>query len=255
MNNPWKLYDDLIAAVPADVVVEECLAGLSWFLVRSLGTGVAMRPREMDEPVRGAGSIAGMKVKDLAARIKSWDNYDAAMGLAAINSVLNAPSSAQANCGAQLDEETTPDVFTHMLEELRGKRVAVVGHFHNMERLVPVCDLSILERKPQSGDLPDPACEYILRDQDVVIMTATTLINKTMPRLLELSRGARIVVAGPTTPLHPLLFQYGVEILGGLIVLDQPSVWRAVAEGGREALFTSGARMVKVCSSATAVRA
>jgi len=35
MNNPWKLYDDLIAAVPRDAVVEECLAGLSWFLVRS----------------------------------------------------------------------------------------------------------------------------------------------------------------------------------------------------------------------------
>ena len=39
--------------------------------------------------------------------------------------------------------------------------------------------------------MPDPACEYILSEQDVVIMTATTLINKTMPRLLALSRNAR----------------------------------------------------------------
>ena len=57
----WKLYDELIAAVPEDAVVTECLAGLSWFLVRSLGTGVAMRPREIDEPMRNAGKIAGMK--------------------------------------------------------------------------------------------------------------------------------------------------------------------------------------------------
>ena len=77
-------------------------------------------------------------------------------------------------------------------------------------------------------------------------MTATTLINKTMPRLLALSRNARMVVAGPSTPLHPLMFNHGVDLLGGLIVDDQPSVWRTVAEGGRESLFSQGGRMVKV---------
>lgn len=255
MENPWKIYDELIAAVPENAVVEECLAGLSWFLVRSVGTGVAMRPREMDDPVRGAGSIAGMKIRELAARIKSWNNYDAAMGLAAINSVLNARASVQSNCGTLLDESANRDVFSSLMDALRGKRVAVVGHFHNLERFTDVCELSILERIPQSGDFPDPACEYILRDQDFVIMTATTLINKTMPRLLELSRGAHIVVAGPSTPLHPLMFDHGVGLLGGLIVNDQPSVWRAVTEGGREALFTSGSSMVRVSRKIEKTRA
>jgi uncharacterized protein (DUF4213/DUF364 family) len=87
-----------------------------------------------------------------------------------------------------------------------------------------------------------------LGDQDVVIMTATTLINKTMPRLLELSRNARVVVAGPSTPLHPLMFDHGIDVLGGLIVENEPALWRAVVEGGREALFTQGGRMVKVSS-------
>jgi hypothetical protein len=250
MKNPWKIYDDLLAAVPADVTVKECLAGLSWFLVRSLGTGVAMRPRELDEPVRGAGGIAGMKVRELAERVKCWSNYDAAMGLAAINSVLNTQQQAQANCGVLLNECANEDVFNHLQDQLRGKKVAVVGHFHNLERLAPVCELSILERIPQKGDFPDPACEYILREQDFVIMTATTLINKTMPRLLELSRGARIVVAGPTTPLHPVMFEHGIEMLGGLIVDDEPRAWKAVGEGGREVLFSSGARMVKVTRGA-----
>jgi hypothetical protein len=242
----WKLYDELIDAVPEDVVVEECLAGLSWFLVRSIGTGVSMRPGETDGPVRNAGRIAGMKLRELAGWIKSWNGYEAAMGLAAINSALNAQSSVTKNCGALLDESKTQDVFDYLRDELRGKRVAVVGHFHNLERLAGICELSILERKPQPGDLPDPACEYILGEQDVVIMTATTLINKTMPRLLALSRNARIVVAGPSTPLHPLMFNHNVDLLGGLIVDDQPFVWRTVAEGGREALFEQGGRMVKV---------
>jgi hypothetical protein len=42
------------------------------------------------------------------------------------------------------------------------------------------------------------------------------------------------------------MFNHGVDLLGGLIVDDQPSVWRTVAEGGREALFQQGGRMVKV---------
>ena len=248
----WKLYEDLITAVPEDARVSECLAGLSWFLVRSIGTGVAMRPRDMEGPVRNAGQIAGMRLRDLASWIKSWNFYEAAMGLAAINSALNAQEVLTSNCGELLDETKTQDIFTCLRDELRGKRVAVIGHFHNLERLSGICELSILERKPGTGDIPDPACEYILSEQDVVIMTATTLINKTMPRLLALSRNARIVVAGPSTPLHPLMFEHGVDLLGGLVVDDQHSVWRAVAEGGQKALFTQGGRMVKVSNQPVA---
>jgi uncharacterized protein len=28
----WGLYDDLIAAVPSDLEVQDCVAGLHWFL-------------------------------------------------------------------------------------------------------------------------------------------------------------------------------------------------------------------------------
>jgi hypothetical protein len=248
----WSLYDELIATVPEDAVVEDCLAGLSWFLVRSSGTGVSMRPHEVEGPVRKAGKIRGMKVKELAGWIKSWNWYEAAMGLAAINSCLNAPAVVRQNCGSSLHEDKREDVFACLLDEMRGKHVAVIGHFMNLERVAKVCQLSILERKPQPGDVPDPACEYILGEQDYVIMTATTLINKTMPRLLQLSRNARIVVAGPSTPLHPLMFDHGVRMLGGLVVDNEAGVWRAVAEGGREALFEQGGRMVKVDAATAA---
>ena len=84
----WEIYDALISAVPEDSQVAACLAGLSWFLVRSQGVGVAMRPREGDEVIPNAGRLAGMKTRELAAGIKSWNLYEAALGLAAINSVL-----------------------------------------------------------------------------------------------------------------------------------------------------------------------
>ena len=241
----WDLYDDLISAVPDNLEVADCLAGLNWFLVRSLGVGVSMRPLESSGPIREAGHLLGMKLRDLAAWVKSWNEYEAALGVAAINSILNAPEAVRANC-ANLLAETNEDIFTYMRDQMRGKRVAVIGHFQGMEQVAEICNLSILERRPQPADLPDSACEYILGAQDIVVLTVSTLINKTMPRLLTLSRGAQIVVAGPTTPLHPLMFDLGIRILGGLIVEDEEKVWRTVAEGGQKELFTAGSRMVTV---------
>jgi uncharacterized protein len=242
----WNLYDHLISAVPETAEVVDCLAGLNWFLVRSLGVGVAMRPLETAGALRDAGHLGGMKLRDLAMWVKSWNEYEAAMGLAAINAALNAPQIVRETCAGRLNESQNQDIFTCMREHMRGKRVAVIGHFIGLERVAEICDLSILERRPQPGDLPDSACEYVLPDQDIVIMTATALINKTMPRLLALSQGAHIIVAGPTTPLHPLMFDYGIEVLGGLLVEDQTQVWRVVAEGGQKEIFSAGSRMVTV---------
>ena len=129
---------------------------------------------------------------------------------------------------------------------MRGKNVAVIGHFLGLEHVAEICNLSILERRPQLDDLPDSACEYILGAPDIVVLTAPTLINKTMPRLLTLSRDPQIVVAGPTTPLHPLMFDFGIKILAGLVVEDEESVWRTVPEGRQRELFSAGSRMVMV---------
>jgi hypothetical protein len=63
-----------------------------------------MRPRKLDGPVRDAGRITGMKMKELAGWIKSWGFCEAATGLAAINSALNARQVVERNCGPLLDE-------------------------------------------------------------------------------------------------------------------------------------------------------
>jgi hypothetical protein len=248
----WEIYDTLIQAVPGDSIVEACLCGLHWFAVRSAGLGLAMTPREGDACLPRAGEMAGMRTRDLAALVKSWNFHEAALGLAAINSALNARTSLGRSAASCLAPHRDEDVFTCLLDEFRGKKVAVVGHFRNLERVQAVCDLSILERLPQPGDFPDPACEWILPEQDYVILTATTLINKTLPRLLELSRNARVVLAGPSTPLTPELFPFGIDMLGGLVVEDEAKVWSVVQEGGQHQIFRSGSRMVKLTRQAAA---
>ena len=242
----WEIYDTLIEAVPPESTVKACLAGLHWFAVRSEGTGLAMTPREGSASLPRAGEIAGMRTRALAASVKSWNLHEAALGLAAINSALNGGTSIERSAGLSSRQQPDEDVFTYLLDEFRGKKVAVVGHFRNLERVQAVCELSILERLPQPGDLPDPACEWILPEQDFVVITATTLINKSLPRLLELSRKARVVLAGPSTPLTPRLFEFGIDMLGGLVVEDESSVWTVIQEGGQHQIFRGGSRMVKL---------
>ncbi len=241
----WEIYDTLIEAVPPDSTVRECLAGLHWFAVRSEGTGLAMTPREGTACLPRAGEIVGMRTRALAAWLKSWNVHEAALGLAAINSALNASASIERVAGLSPGQQPDEDVFTYLLNEFHGKKVAVVGHFRNLERVHAVCDLSILERLPQPGDFPDPACEWILPEQDFVVITATTLINKTLPRLLKLSRNARVVLAGPSTPLTPKLFEFGIDMLGGLVVEDEARVWAVIQEGGQHQILRNGSRMVK----------
>ena len=124
--------------------------------------------------------------------------------------------------------------------------MAVIGHFPGLETLADQCQLSILERQPRPGDLPDPAAEYILPEQEVVYMTGTTFINKTITRLLELTRQAEVCVVGPSTPMIPLLFKYGIHSLSGVVVTDVQELAKALIENCNEEIFERGAVKVNL---------
>ncbi len=242
----WELYTALIDLVPAGLRVADCLVGYNWTLVRSHATGVALTPPKDGGGKRSSGPITGMPVRALAQGIKSWNSLEATMGLAAVNSVLNSAEQVERLSGIPARQHRSLGAFERFREEVRGRRVAVIGHFPDLEQLGEVCELSILERRPHAGDYPDPACEYILAEQDYVFMTATTIINKTLPRLLELSRNAVRVLVGPSTPLAPVLFEAGIDVLAGMVVTGEPSFWTTVREAGSLEIFENGGQMVEI---------
>jgi uncharacterized protein (DUF4213/DUF364 family) len=245
-ENMWEIYDSLIAAVPSELRVTDCLVGISWILVRSEATGMALTMQNGMGPVKNCGSLVGMKVRDLAEYVKSWNSLEAGIGLAAINSAFNTIENVECYSGCKLEKHSQGNAFETYYPELKGKKVSVIGHFPKLEKLRDWCSLTILERCPQQGDLPDPACEYVLPDQDYVFITAATLINKTLPRLLELSKKAKVILVGPSTPLHPLLFSMGIEGLAGS-VLQNEVLWRYVREGGLgPGIFKQGCQMVRI---------
>lgn len=246
----WEIYDHLIAQIPENLIVEDCLVGQQWTLVRSLASGLAMTMGNSgcQQCDTMAGGITGMQVRRLAEEVKSWNFFYAALGMAAINSVFNTPQRVEDITGRSIDDQQEGDAFDCFGGLMRGKKVAVVGHFPGISELAGICNLSILERNPQPGDFPDTACEDLLPRQDVVFITGVTMINKTLPRLLELSTEAFVVLVGPSTPLAPFLFDYGVDVLSGTVVVDD-AVWRVAAEGGTRRIFDYGALRFNIKNS------
>ncbi len=104
----------------------------------------------------------------------------------------------------------------------------------------------MLELQPRPGDLPASAAAEVVPEADVLAITATTLINHTFDGLMALRRpDALVMLLGPSTPLTPLLFDYGVDLLSGAIVEDIESVLAAVSQGaGFRQIHRAGVRLV-----------
>jgi hypothetical protein len=90
--------------------------------------------------------------------------------------------------------------------------------------------------------LPDTAAEYLLPEAEWVFITASSIPNKTFPRLAELSRDATTVLMGPTTPWLPELKHFGIDYLAGVEVADPDALRQTIAEGGGVRVFDEGVR-------------
>lgn len=252
----WKIYDELIKGIPDDIYIEQYNIGCCWTMVRAGGkTGVALTVKEAARPLEYDGPIIGMPLKMIAGCVKSWNFIEASLGAAAINAYYNTPEKVEAQGGyigidqtdKSLSERKKKNAFIAFADEVKGKKVTVIGHFPHIEmQLKPICDLSILERNPGKGDYPDSACEFILPEQDYVFITGMTFINKTLPRLLQIiDKKAKISIVGPSIPLSPYLYKYGVNNLSGFTVTDQEKLDETIRRGNKHDIFKYG-RMVSI---------
>lgn len=246
--NPWAVYDLLLDhAAATDDVAEEVVMGLVWTLCRGgRGTGLAMTPAAAPRTLPWPGTLVGRPLAQLAAWLRDWDPHAASVGLAAVNAVINTQDNPLLARARPLDkplDRGAPGnlaVFAHFLPQLAGRRVVVIGRYPGLDVLARELDLTVLERQPGPGDLPDPACEYLLPAADWVFLTASSLANKTFPRLAELARGATTVLMGPGTPWLAELAAFGIDYLAGVQVTDPRQLRRTVAEGGGTRLFEAG---------------
>lgn len=222
----------------ADSEVKNIFVGLNWTAVesRSLGLSHTFRTWQSSD-IEDAGNLAAYRSIDLARRITSWNPVEASIGAAAINSMI--------------EQRGEPCNIKEMLrQKARGRRVAFVGRFPFYGEIAEVAsEAYLLEIHPVGNELPSFACEEILPASEINVISGTSLLNHSLQRLLELGRNSVNIVLGPTTPLSPVLFDFGADILGGIKVTDGKAVLRSVSQGVRMSKLLHGLERVCVFSN------
>jgi uncharacterized protein (DUF4213/DUF364 family) len=218
---PGRLYADLANGVE-DAAVKRVLVGLNWTMVETeTGIGLAQTP-ERGTPGCNATGHAGSRtqggLKTLAALVHSTDPFDQALGMAACNAHYN-------RFDLQLPGGNGLESFG-----AKGGGTVVIGAFPGIADRLP--GAKVIDRKPGPGQFPEQAAEWLLPAAEAVIITASTLANRSAPHLLHLARFGRVALVGPGAPLTERLFTYGIEVSSGLVAEDPGGLARAVAEGG-----------------------
>lgn len=241
MTHPREIYDLLLDKSLSNSPIQEIIIGLTWTLCEAEGMGLCMSPGIPIRTLPWSGTLVNKPASELTSWVKSWESYQATVGMAVINAIINSNSPLSKT--AEPLSPTGPSnlaVFEYFLPLIRGKRVAIVGRYPELSRYEKEMNLVVIERQPASGDLPDPACEFILPESEWVFLTATSIVNKTFPRLAELSKDATLVLMGPTLPWLSELAEMGVNYLAGVRVINPQALRQTVAEGGGTRIFETG---------------
>ena len=244
MPNPYEIYDLLQDYAASADTVREVMIGLVWTYCEAEACGLAMSPGIPTRTLPWAGSLYGRPVAELAAWVREFEPYQASVGMAAVNAAINRRHSLPEGLTLEAGTQGNLTVFKHFLPLIKNKKNIVIGRYPGLQEFVEThqLDLTVLERNTGPNDVSDAACEYLLPEAEWVFLTASSIPNKTFPRLAELSRNATTVLMGPTTPWLPDLHQFGIDFLAGVEIADQETVRATVAEGGGVRLFDGAVR-------------
>jgi uncharacterized protein (DUF4213/DUF364 family) len=226
------LLDDLIDSLkPVPEEVRDVTAGPYWTLMEASHCGIAFRP-DAPESLQDAGPLGtgwhdhlmrlhGKHVGDLLPYASSCDPAEASIGVAAINAVLAG--------------RCEPGRFRpYRMPRARGKRVAVVGEFSFVEDLKSIAEQTWVIRKDKtSGDYTGTDAERLIPQADIALISGSAIVDGTLEYLFRLAASCYTVVHGPSTPLSPVLFEYGADQLVGVLVKDVEGVRRLITEGTR----------------------
>lgn len=241
------IVSEIIATLPEGIPRQVCI-GLHWTAAvmdvgGELRCGLASTltgDHQHGVPdVPQAGGLETLSSSGLAALTDSGQPTLVSVGMAAINASLPQQPELWVDLNAG-------DVIA---ERGADKSVVLIGHFPFVDRLrTQVGKLTVLELNPRQGDLPVAEADTVIPDAQVVAITGMTLLNHTFEGLLNLcAPDAFVILLGPSVPLSPVLFKWGVDILCGSVVTSIDDVLAAVRQGANfRQVHRAGVRLVTI---------
>jgi len=220
------ILEKILESIKKDYPVKQIQIGLRWTAVVSKNCGLASTmPRECtgEEETMNSGFLTQMSAKELASWALSEKIEKASIGLAALNSLIDIDKS-------KCIEMNADDIIR---EKGKDKNVSIIGHFPFVEELKGIAkNLWVIEKHPMPGDFPEQDALKYLPLSDIIAISGTTLINHTLEKLISLCPEKSIkIVLGPTTPLSPILFDFGIDYISGSEVIDADAILKFIMEG------------------------
>jgi uncharacterized protein (DUF4213/DUF364 family) len=219
-------WTDTVAGTPAaDPAGNENGATDQARNTRPAGTAGACCPK--------AGTIyenfEGRPAQDLLERLTGEEPLHISMALALVNA-LNAEKAARFD----EDRGKNPALF-EALGAGRGSRVAMVGYFRPIEKLLTDmgADVYIHDRAHGIGS-GEELSDRLTRWADSLILTSTTIIGGAFDEILgRCPENLPAALLGPSTPMVPELFSGGsIRYIGGTVPEDTEAALRVIRQGG-----------------------
>ncbi|KAF0188796.1 MAG: hypothetical protein FD168_1320 [Desulfobulbaceae bacterium] len=218
-----------------DSTISDVRIGLGYSCVEldNGGMGVAWTPSRSPTGscthLSHAGGLLGLAAKESLSWLNSDTMLERAVGLATFNAL-----------NSKVSRNFVDDEAISLLKLQAGEHVVMIGHFAPIEQRIKKtgCRLEIIELDPGKpgnlGILNTRQDFSALARCDVAIITATSIINKTIDALLAAMQNSRAaVLLGPSTPLCPEAFA-GTRItqFSGAHVLQPGKIKAIVSQGG-----------------------
>lgn len=219
------LLENLLLSLPGiDMPTETVILGARWTMVVSSHCGLAGTPGGPCGTVKSpASDFTGKLLKDLLPMAHSSNPLEARVGIAALN--------------AALAEILKADRFQpYSIPRARGKTVGLVGDFAFTEQLRTLADEVIV--------VETDLAEQVLPRVDIAIISGSTIVDHSLEGLLKASASCYTIVFGPSTPLSPVLFDYGADQLVGTQVESREATAECIARGIENLMECPGLRPV-----------
>lgn len=224
-----KVLKEIISTLK-NAKIHEVRTCVRWTAVVSeIGYGLAstlQNKSHCDDPeklVRNCGALTNKSGLELAEYVFSDNLLEASIGMATINSLIQIDNS----------KVLKEDILEILHDKIENKNITMIGHFPIVKKLKELAkNLWIIEQNPSEGDLNVEEGKKVIPKSDLVIITGTSLINHTFMNILDLcNKDSYKVLLGPSTPISPILFEYGINMISGIKIVDIDKVFHYIGQG------------------------
>ena len=187
-----------------------------------------------------SGRLKGRTAAEYLEYIFDKNILKRTLGIAALNALstlywqLKPPTDYTIQYGYNAFDDVDPSKYDYTvvvgaLVPMLKKLLAADADFTVMEM-----DSRTLKGKELDHYLPPSEASECVPKADLMVITGVTVLNDTLPGLLELRKpGAEIIVTGPTVSMLPdAFFKRGVTSLGGIAVTKADELLDLLCEGG-----------------------